>query len=338
MKQVTNKIALSLCVLGVGALAFPAPATATEIDKPVAALKAESAVAAAAKPISVADIIGQITPHRALYSVKLASIRNGSGISDISGRIYYSWADDCSAWNVEQKMQLRFYYSEGDVSTTSTSLISREAKDGSSYVFHMKRTGDDEKDKDSNTVTRGTATLKADSNGVGMGEAESTGSMEKNFKLSAATTFPAHHTMQLLAHAQNGKKFFSVNVFDGADENGLNEISSFIGSPVDQESLMKKTKVESADLKNNKNVSRAGLVDNPLLRGRAWPVRMAFFAPDSATGSPDYEMDITLLDNGVIRNMTVNYDDFSMVADLVSLEPLTGGKCHADSTSVTPPS
>jgi hypothetical protein len=72
-----------------------------------------------------------------------------------------------------------------------------------------------------------------------------------------------------------------------------------------------------------------------LLQGRAWPIRMAFFAPNSQTSAPDYEMDMVMLENGVIKSMTVDYGDFSMRAELVDIKPLPSA-CAA--TPAPPPS
>ncbi|MBY0429314.1 MAG: cell envelope integrity EipB family protein [Alphaproteobacteria bacterium] len=254
-----------------------------------------------------------ITPHRAMYTLKLAGTRNGSRVSDISGRMLFSWADDCHAWNVQQKMQTRFFYSEGEVSDTVSDLVSREAKDGSSFNFHTRHNGDG---KDTTETFHGYANLNLDGSGLGKGEAIYSGDNEKHINLSDAL-FPAHHTMQLLEHARKGEKFFSVNVFDGADEKGFSQISSFINPAIDSKAVIEKTSSGK---------------ENQLSNVRAWPIRMAFFAPNSETGSPDYEMDMTLLENGIIKTMTIDYGDYSMTADLVEVKALSPAKCSAENT------
>ncbi len=252
-----------------------------------------------------------IALHRAIYSIKLAGTHNGSRVSSISGRMLFSWADDCHAWNTQQKMQLRFFYSEGEVSDTVSDLVSREAKDGSSFNFHTRHTGDD--GNDSQTY-HGYANLDLDKNGLGKGEAVYSGDEEKHISLSGAL-FPAHHTMRLLEHARKGEKFFSVNVFDGADEKGFSEVSSFINPAIEAKAVIERTSSGK---------------DNKLLNVKAWPVRMAFFAPHSETGSPDYEMDMTLLDNGIIKTMTIDYGDYSMTADLVEVKALPPANCMVE--------
>lgn len=295
----------ALALTGAALLAFTqaAPAATPTVDAPSARTLTFESV-----PVLSAD---GIVPHRAAYTIKMASAKNGSTVSDIAGRMFYAWTDSCHAWDLEQKTQLRFYYSEGDVSDNSTVLVSHEAKDGSSYNFHVRRTTDKEEPE----IAHGYASLNIDGSGAGTGEAIYKSSEEKRFTLSGNTIFPVHHTLQLLAHARAGKKFFAMNVFDGADENAMNEISAFINS-----NLLEKASTAS------KNT-------NPLLQAKAWPIRMAFFAPGSETGSPDYEMDMVLLDNGIIKTMTIDYGDFAITADLADVKAVPQAKCPSTSAN-----
>ncbi|MBI3419514.1 MAG: DUF1849 family protein [Proteobacteria bacterium] len=292
-------------MIGLAGLAFAAP---TDIDTTKASLPSTDI----AKPIAAPEALA---PHRALYNVKLGASRNGGHVSGITGKMFFSIADDCHDWNIEQKMQVRFYYSEGEVSDNLSDLISREAKDGSSYYFYSRR----KSDKDAAEVLRGEATLTPDANGAGIGKAVYKGEKEKQISFNVSTLFPVHHTMELLKQARAGKKFFSTDVFDGADDAGYNQISAFIGESVKGDSgKATKAKSEGKDAATDALTARQG-----------WPIRMAFFAPDNERGSPDYEMDMLLLDNGVIKSMRVDYGDFSMSAELVKAEPLPVAKCAA---------
>jgi hypothetical protein len=252
----------------------------------------------------------ELAPHRALYSVKLGSSKNGGHVSDITGKMFFSLADDCHAWNIEQKMQVRFYYSEGEVSDNTSDLISRENKDGSNYVFYSRR----KNDNDAPEILRGEANLTDN----GLGKASYGGDAGKQIAFMSATTFPVHHTLELLKQARSGKNFFTTDVFDGADENGYNQISAFIGSAV------------AADTnKMTPAKAEAKSADEALTNQTGYPIRMAFFAPNNDRGSPDYEMDMVLLDNGVIKSMRVDYGDFSMTADLIKAESLPAAKCSS---------
>jgi hypothetical protein len=69
------------------------------------------------------------------------------------------------------------------------------------------------------------------------------------------------------------------------------------------------------------------LKTNPLLEQPAWPVRMAFYKLNTETGEPDYEMNLTLLANGVARDMQLDYGDFSVSGVLTHIEPLPSAGC-----------
>jgi hypothetical protein len=101
-------------------------------------------------------------------------------------------------------------------------------------------------------------------------------------------------------------------VFDGSDEDGISDISAFIGPEEGQ------LQTAEADPK---------LKNNPVLDQQAWPVRMAFFKLDTETGEPDYEMNLTLLANGVARNMLLDYGDFSVSGTLSDIEALPPTNC-----------
>lgn len=312
-------LCLGLAILSPPLYAAPAP----NVDAPGAVQNPARVNGVTELPRNASQEItkGGIVPHRAAYALHLASTKNGSHVSDIVGRMFFSFVDDCHAWNVEQKTQMRFFYSEGEVSDNTTILVSREEKDGSAYNFHVRRTTDKEEPE----ILHGSATLVSGADGQKSGIAIYLGTdQDRQVPLSANTLFPMQHTLQLLEHARAGKKFFAVDVFDGSDENGLNEISSFISPATEADNMIQKASTQTHE---KTDASSASLLDNPLLKVAAWPVRMAFFAPKSETDSPDYEMDMVLLDNGVIKTMTVDYGDFAMTADLIDVKPLPASKC-----------
>ena len=58
-----------------------------------------------------------------------------------------------------------------------------------------------------------------------------------------------------------------------------------------------------------------------------WPMRLAYFDPESFESVPEYEIELNLQDNGVIRRYLVDYGDFSMTGSLESIEPLAEPDC-----------
>ena len=56
-------------------------------------------------------------------------------------------------------------------------------------------------------------------------------------------------------------------------------------------------------------------------------MRLAFFAEGSRDASPEYEMEILQLANGVAPRMAVDYRDFSIVLEIQKIEPLPVPAC-----------
>lgn len=257
----------------------------------------ESAVASPNAPNKVV-----LMPHRAIYDMVLSSVKNGSNITGVSGRMLFEWADACDGWAVQQHLRLHFSYAEGEESDVTSTEVTWESKDGKRYNFNVRRVSDGKETE----LYRGKARL--DEKG---GKVIYTTPPGKSATLPAGTLFPSAHTLMILQKANAGEKIFSRRVFDGSDEVGSDDVSVFIYQPV--------AEWQTAEMTQK-------LKDSPLLAQPLWPVRMAFFKLDTETGEPDYEMNLNLLNNGVARTMKIDYGDFSVTGTLTDIEalPLSG--------------
>ncbi len=246
----------------------------------------------------------KIAPHRAVYKIKMASVRNGSNISGVNGKLAFEWRDVCDGWAIQQHMQLHFSYIDSDDQNFSSSELTWESKDGKSYRFNIKRTIDQQEAE----VFRGKAVQNAD------GTVAVTYSLprERTEHLPSGTLFPTAHTELLLkkaADADDGR-FFMRRVFDGDDDSGTNDISAFVFPP----------RAEGIELD-------AKIKDDPLLKVPAWPVHLAFFKVDKENGEPEYEMDLNLLSNGIADHMKIDYGDYSVVGVLEEIKPIEVRGC-----------
>ena len=244
-----------------------------------------------------------ISPHHASYDMALTSVKNGSNIVDVSGKLDFEWADACDGWTVQQNLDMRFAYNEGDESVVKSTEASWEAKDGKSYRFNVHHTNNG---RDTENF-RGKVTMNA-----GGGKATYTLPEGKTIELSPDTLFPSAHTLQILQKAAGGEKYFTRHVFDGTDDEGSSDVSAFIGSPATHLDVAEKL---------------SGAKDRALLDQPSWPVRLAFFKAKTTTGAPDYEMDMTLLANGVIQKMRIDYGDFIVTGTLRDIKALPASGC-----------
>jgi len=242
----------------------------------------------------------EIAPHRALYQMTLGTTKGDSGVASASGTMAYQWGEACDGWTVEQRYRLKMGYSEQSDVDISSNFVTWEAKDGLHYRFNQKETRNGE----GGEPIHGEAHLDAPGKGGG---ADFTSPEAKTIALPAGTIFPSAHTILLIDKAKAGESFLSRQVFDGSTEEAAVLVSGVIGPLVqpDPEAAKK----------------------SPLLNRPGWRVRLAFFPADQAAEKPEYELGMLLLDNGVSRDMTIDYGDYSIKAKLDDIEALPKPGC-----------
>ena len=240
-----------------------------------------------------------LAPHRALYTLGLERSDGGSGVTGASGTMAYELGETCDAWIVEQRYRLKMGYSESPDVTIASSLESSEAKNGLRYRFDHKetRTGEEEK-------TAGTAKIEDEDKG---GVVEIDKPSDEKIKLPPRVLFPTAHTMVLLDKAAAGENFVSRQIFDGGAADAPVLVSAVIGAKVDPDPALARK--------------------SPMLERTGWRVRLAFFPPDQKVEKPDYEISMVLLDNGISRDMVIDYGEYAIRAKLDDIEPLPKPGC-----------
>jgi hypothetical protein len=238
-------------------------------------------------------------PHRALYTLSLERNDGDSGVTGASGTMAYELGETCDAWTVEQRYRLKMGYSETPDVTIASSLESSEARNGLRYTFDHKETRSDEEER-----TAGTARLDGADKG---GAVEFDKPSDRKIKLPPHVLFPTAHTALLIDKAVSGETFVSRQIFDGGVADGSVLVSAVIGAKVEPDPALAKT--------------------SPLLDRPGWRVRLAFFPPDQKVEKPDYEIGMVLLDNGVSRDMIIDYGDYAIRAKLDDIETLAKPGC-----------
>ena len=262
----------------------------------------------AARPVAVvlglaiagSAAAADIAPHRALYTISLGRADPDSGVTGASGTMAYEWGEACDAWTVEQRYRLKMGYSESPDVAIASNFETWEAKDGLRYRFHQKEARSGGEDEE----VRGSATLDGQDKG---GAVEFDKPAEKKIRLPAGVLFPSAHTIALIAKAEAGENFVSKQVFDGATAEEAVLVSAVIGARVEP------------DPESAKKI--------PLLNRPGWRVRLAFFPADQKAEKPDYELSMVLLDNGISRDMVIDYGDYAMRAKLDDIEALPKPGC-----------
>ena len=234
----------------------------------------------------------EVSPHRAIYDLSLASTKSSSGIVDAKGSMLLEWADSCDGWTIDQRYKLTVTNDESEESDLLVSLSSWESKDGLAYRFFSREL----RDGDMVEETRGKAHLFARGEA---GEAEFVQPETSKVDLPRGTMFPTEHTLLLIRSAEESERFLNRRVFDGGKFEGPSDVTAAIGqaSPPPGES-------------------------KPMLARRSWAVRLAYYKPGATASEPDYEVGMKLLDNGVTEAMTLDYGDMVVRAKLREIEAL----------------
>ncbi len=242
-----------------------------------------------------------LASHKAIYDIRMKSAGTGSQVMDVRGKMLFTFKKSCDGWISNHKFALDYEYTGSPPVEIESKFASFEKFDGTMLNFSSSRLANGEQDQELRGLAK-TSTNKA------------IYSIPENlsFDLSQATLFPAKHTVKLIESAEQGKKIVNATVFDGSDDQGPVEINAVIG---------KKTILES-DAK----------LDKKLTSGTGWSMRLAVFPSneDENQTISDYEMTMTLQDNGIIRDMVVDYHNFSVSQKLVALEPITDDVCGVE--------
>lgn len=235
-------------------------------------------------------------PHKALYEIKLSGTRSGSQVVNINGKMFYEWRPSCDAWTSNHRFNLFYEYADSPSMQITSDFSTYETFDGKSMSFASRRHRDGQLFQE----LRGQATVNED----GTGEVVFSLPGDLVFDMPSGGMFPMYHSLKVLENIKKGKKFYNAVIFDGSDEEGPVEINAFIGK--DMQSPAKAS-----------DVINAGLLSSP-----ARQVRLAFFPLNDPSAIADYEMTLVFHDNGIISDMFIEYDDFSVTQTLVALEPL----------------
>lgn len=252
---------------------------------------------ALASPVRAVDAsaASRFVPHRAIYELSLKRASANSDVVQVAGKMAFEWKDTCDGWSVQQRYLMILYGVEGAERSVDSQLSTWEAKDGSSYRFFVKKDYGGEAEQ-----IEGRAIKAAD----GSVSASFTRPEASEMPLKAGTLFPTEHTFALLDAIGAGKKFFAAPIFDGGEFEAQSEVSAVVG--------------RRTEPKGEKDA---------LIAGPYWPVRLAFFGPDSKVAEPDYELGLDLHDNGIARALALHFKEFAVDIRLTHLEALERPQC-----------
>lgn len=252
--------------------------------------KAQGSVAV---PAPAQEVVVELLPHRAMYSITLDKNYQDEDVAEAKGQMMIQLAKAGDGWVIEQKSTLHIYYKDGTAEQVITNLATYESLDGLKYSFNARTVRGEEEESISGEA------ILASKGGAGIVTYQQPD--ESTIQLPVGTIFPTQHLIYMLTAAMKGKMVVSNIVFDGSSETHEPvQVDTVFGLAQDP-----KLALSNKDLLHTKKV---------------WPMRMAIYAVDSTSPEADYEIMQNVLDRGIIRDMTLDYGTFKVKAVLNKVE------------------
>ncbi len=181
---------------------------------------------------------------------------------------------------------------------TDQQTTTYEGGDGKSLDFVTKSYVDRVLD----TETKGRATIKD-----GATHVELQKPVQRSLDLEK-TRFPTEHLVDLIERAKRGETFYETTLFDGSDDADKVMTTTVV--------IGKKQQLGSDDPEAK---ALGPIADQPF-----WPVDIAYFDLSEGNGEelPSYRISFKLYENGITRDLVMDYGDFSMTGRLVDLAML----------------
>lgn len=250
----------------------------------------------AASVAAPALAVPMLQAHRAVYDLSLDKASDRSGITGITGRMVYEFnGSPCDGYTVNFRFVTQIATNDTTRLSDQQTTTYEDAK-GKTFSFVTKSFIDQQLDKE----VKGTAVKK--DNGVEV----DLDKPQKSVVQLAATQFPTQHLVELIGKAEKGERFYETSLFDGSeDANKVMTTTVVVG---------KKTEADKSD------PELPALAK--LAKDEYWPVDIAYFdLSDKNSGEevPAYRISFKLHENGLTRDLVMDYGDFSMTGKLVNL-------------------
>jgi hypothetical protein len=245
----------------------------------------------------------KFAPHVAIYDLKLTSSRGKRLLESARGRIVYDFSgSSCEGYSLQFRQVTELDSGEGKASLSDLRTSTWEEGDGKSFRFKSQNFMDDKRISE----VDGQADRAKDKVAVKLSKPNG-----KKFE-AGKVVFPTEHMRLLIEAARTGQTLLETAVYDGSESGEkIYQSLSVIGKRIDPEK-----KLEDA------------AVGKDALAGLArWPVTISYFDKDAKKGegelseqTPIYAISFEMYENGVSRELKLDYGDFVINGKMSSLE------------------
>jgi EipB-like len=257
--------------------------------------------AAAAPPVDTVFL----TPHRAVYDLKLSKARGSRGIEAVRGRILYDFSGNaCDGYELQFRQVSELDSGEGKAALSDLRSNTWEDGDAKTFRFNSQNLLDDQ----NTDSVDGHAERNANKTvAVSLSKPK-----EKNFIVPVGAVFPTEHMRRIIIAAREGKSILEFPVYDGSETGDkLFNTLTVIGHSI---------------APGAKPPGDAAAKVPELARLARWPVTISYFekadedAEQAKEQTPLYSISFELYENGISRALTLDYTDFTISGEMTSLD------------------
>ncbi|WP_230532156.1 cell envelope integrity EipB family protein [Microvirga roseola] len=248
-----------------------------------------------------------LAPHRAVYDLSLLRSEGSRGLDSVRGRIAMEFGGDaCEGYTLKYRQVTVLNSTETGPRTVDTQTATFEAGNGQSMRFKTTST------------TQGLVKDGVD----GDAQLRPDGSLNVRFKGPRNTTFaakgqpvfPTEHLKRLIEAGRSGQTILSVKVYDGSD--GGKKVYDTLG-------IIGRT-IEPGAGSNLEEPAR----QDRLMKLQRWPVTISYFEEGKEDRNPVYKISFELYENGISRDLRLDYGDFAIKGELKSLDVQAPTACQ----------
>ena len=250
-----------------------------------------------------------LAPHRAVYDFSLSKTQGHSGIIAVVGRMVYELTGStCEGYTEKLRFVTEMTNADGEQTIADQQTSTWEEADGKQFRFNSTDVRNGKSVEDiSGDATRVSM--------LGHIIVELTKPAKMDLTLPARVYFPTQHLIALLTAARMGRVSFAADVYDGSErgEKVYHTIST-IGALVPHDASHKLSPIANAER----------------LQGMsAWPIRISYFDPksDGQDAGPSYEIRSVFFENGVNRELIMEYGGFTIEGELKKIDFLESKRC-----------
>lgn len=243
-----------------------------------------------------------LAAHRAVYDLSLKDANESSGIAGMVGRMVYEFnGSACEGYSVSFRFVTEIDNGENSRVTDQQTTTFEDIRRGT-FNFVTRSFVNQDLDFE----VRGSALADPERISVAL-------ELPKKQHLDFdRALFPTEHMIKVIEQAKSGKQFYEARIYDGSD-NG--------------DATMVTTTILGAQQTSDAGDPDAGAAGE-LADDVFWPATISYFNDNgNGDGLPVYTIAFKLYENGVTRDLTMDYGDFVLNGRLARLEFLEVPAC-----------